>query len=108
VLFINASQEFEPHPTVRKLNRLGDKHIEKTVKAYKEFEEEEGFSRIVSIDEIRDNDYNLNVTLYVYPIEEEEQIDIPAEWQAIQKVNQELQEVEEKIADYLKELEYEG
>jgi len=108
VLFINASQEFEPHPTVRKLNRLGDKHIEKIVKAYKEFEEEEGFSRIVSIDEIRDNDYNLNVTLYVYPVEEEEQIDIPAEWQAIQKVNQELQEVEEKIADYLKELEYEG
>jgi len=108
VLFINASQEFEPHPTVRKLNRLGDKHIEKIVKAYKEFKEEEGFSRIVSIDEIRDNDYNLNVTLYVYPVEEEEQIDIPAEWRAIQKVNQELQEVEEKIAGYLKELGYEG
>jgi len=109
VLFINASQEFEPHPTVRKLNRLGDAHIQKIVETYREFREEEGFSRVVPLEEIREeNDYNLNVTLYVYPKEEEEQIDIPAEWRAIQDINQKLKEVEEKIAGYLKELEYGG
>ncbi len=108
VLFINASQEFEPHPNVRKLNRLGDTHIQKIVETYREFREEEGFSRVVSLEEIEENDYNLNVTLYVYPIEEEEEIDIPAEWRAIQSINRELKEVEEKIAGYLKELEYEG
>ncbi len=69
VLFINASQEFEPHPTVRKLNRLGDTHIHKIVETYREFREEDGFSRVVSLEEIEENDYNLNVTLYVYPIE---------------------------------------
>jgi len=42
VLFINACQEFEPHPTVRKLNRLGDTHIHKIVETYREFREGEG------------------------------------------------------------------
>ncbi|RKY98806.1 MAG: SAM-dependent DNA methyltransferase, partial [Candidatus Hydrothermota bacterium] len=106
VLFINASQEFESHPTIRKLNRLGDAHIQKIVKAYKDFREEEGFSRVVTLEEIRENDYNLNVTLYVYPIEEEEEIDIPAEWKAIREINQVLKEVEEKLRSFLEELEY--
>ncbi len=106
VLFINASREFESHPTIRKLNRLGDAHIQKIVKAYKNFREEEGFSRVVTLEEIRENDYNLNVTLYVYPIEEEEEIDIPAEWKAIREINQELKEVEEKLRGFLEELEY--
>ncbi len=106
VLFINASQEYEPHPDIRKLNRLGDKHIKKIVTTYSEFKEEEGFSRVISIDEIKENDYNLNVTLYVYPIKKEEEIDIPAEWHTIQKVNQELKEVESRINGFLKELGY--
>ncbi|MCS7106201.1 MAG: type I restriction-modification system subunit M, partial [Candidatus Aenigmarchaeota archaeon] len=39
VLFINASQEYEKHPEVRKLNRLGEKNIEKIVEVYKSFGE---------------------------------------------------------------------
>jgi len=104
VLFINASNEYEQHPEVRKLNRLGDKHIEKIVKAYKEFKEEKGFSRIVPLSEIRENDYNLNVTLYVFPEEETENIDIAKEWQELNKIEKELRTVEAKISTYLKEI----
>jgi len=107
ILFINASELYEQHPEVRKLNRLGDEHINKIVEAYREFKEIEGFSRIVDMEEIKENDYNLNVTLYVYPMEEEEEIDITAEWRALQEVSRSLREVEKKIEDFLKELDYE-
>ena len=106
VLFINASLDYEPHPEVRKLNRLGEEHIEKIAKAYHEFREIESFSRVVSLEEIRENDYNLNVSLYVFPAEEEEQIDVAAEWQELQALNRELQKVEGRIQSYLKELGY--
>jgi len=53
ILFINASNEYEQHPNVRKLNRLGDEHIEKIVKAYKEFRDSDGFSRVVEIEKIK-------------------------------------------------------
>ncbi|MCP2519533.1 type I restriction-modification system subunit M [Candidatus Aminicenantes bacterium AC-708-M15] len=106
ILFINASKEFEQHPEVRKLNRLGEKHIDKIADTYKKFKEEEGFSRIVSLDEIKENDYNLNVSLYVFPEEEIEEIDIAKEWQELMEINQELNKVEKKIEAYLKELNY--
>ena len=106
VLFINASMDYEPHPEVRKLNRLGDEHIEKIAKVYHEFREIEGFSRAVPLEEIRENDYNLNVSLYVFPVEEEEKINVAAEWQGLQLINQELQNVERKIQGYLEELGY--
>ena len=39
ILFINASNEYEKHPEVRKLNWLGEEHIERIVKTYREFED---------------------------------------------------------------------
>ncbi len=106
VLFINASNEYEQHPSVRKLNRLGDEHIEKIVKAYKEFRDSGGFSKVVEIEKIKENGYNLNVTLYVFPEEEIEEIDVTKEWEGLRKVERELVEVEKKIEGYLKELKY--
>ncbi len=107
ILFINASREYEQHPDVRKLNILGDKHIKKIVDVYKKFKEIEGFSRIVEYEEIRENDYNLNVTLYVFPEEEIEEIDVAGEWRALKNVEKELDNLDEKIEGYIKELGYE-
>lgn len=104
VLFINASREYEQHPEVRKLNRLGEKNIGKIAGAYKKFREEEGFSRAVGLDEIKDNDYNLNVTLYVFPEDEVEEIDIQKEWRELKKIEGELAQIDTKIESYLKEL----
>jgi len=106
ILFINASTEYEQHPDVRKLNRLGDEHIEKIVKAYKEFKDSDGFSRAVEIEKIKENDYNLNVTLYVFPEEEVEEIDVTGEWEELRGLEGELVEIKRKIEGYLRELEY--
>jgi type I restriction enzyme M protein len=104
ILFINASEEYEQHPEVRKLNILGPKNIDKIARAYKDFADEDGFSRPVSLDEIRENDYNLNVTLYVFPMEEVEEIDVAKEWEDLKNIEEEIKEVERRIEGYLKEL----
>jgi len=105
VLFINASKEYEQHPEVRKLNRLGTENQNKIVTVYKKFKEIKEFSRIVDIDEIEKNDFNLNVTLYVFPEEEIEQIDIAKEWGGLKDLDKKISEVSNKIASYLEELE---
>lgn len=104
ILFINASREYEQHPEVRKLNRLWDEHIEKIAKAYKDFSETDGFSRAVGIDEIKENDFNLNVTLYVFPEEETEEIDVAEEWKELRRIEEELVGIETRIENYLMEL----
>ena len=104
ILFINASNDFEQHPHVRKLNRLGDEHLEKIFKAYKDYESSDGFSKIVEVDSIKENDYNLNVTLYVFPEEEVEEIDVAEEWDKLRGIEDELTVIENKIEAYLKEL----
>ncbi|MEM5868213.1 MAG: N-6 DNA methylase, partial [Candidatus Aenigmatarchaeota archaeon] len=104
VLFINASQEYEKHPEVRRLNRLGEKNIDKIVQVYKTFGEVDGISKVVSLDEIKENDYNLNVTLYVFPEEKEEEIDVNAELRELSRIEAELKEINKKIEGFLNEL----
>jgi type I restriction enzyme M protein len=104
VLFVNASREFEQHPEVRKLNRLGDNNIKKIADAYKSFSEEKGFSRVVSLKEIEQNDYNLNVTLYVMRDEEGEEIDIAEELAELKELERQKQEVAGKLEQYVSEL----
>ncbi len=104
IFFINASKEYQQHPEVRKLNQLGDSHIKKIVEAYREFRNAGGFSKIVEIEKIKENDYNLNVTLYVFPEEETEEINVAKEWEELRGLEKEIIAVEEKIEGYLKEL----
>jgi len=104
ILFINASNEYIKHPTVRKLNSLSDENIKHIAEAYKKFEDKAGFCKVVNIEEVRRNDYNLNVTLYVMPTEESEQIDIVKEWMELKKLEEEEQEIANKLEQYISEI----
>jgi type I restriction enzyme M protein len=104
ILFINASNEYIKHPTVRKLNSLSDENIKRIVEAYGKFEDVAGFCKVVNIEEVRSNDYNLNVTLYVTSAEESEQIDIIKEWKELKELEKERQEIGKKIEEYITEL----
>ncbi len=65
----------------------------------------DGFSRVVEIEKIKkENDYNLNVTLYVFPEEEVEEIDVAEEWREVLAIDDQIKNVTEKIEGYLKEL----
>jgi type I restriction enzyme M protein len=107
VLFINASNEYEQHPELRKLNRLGDEHIQKIVDAYNSFKDILGFCNVIPLDQIRENGGNLGVTRYVSTEEKEFDIDIKNTWIELKKLESKREDVKEKIAEYLKVLGYE-
>lgn len=104
ILFINASNEFIPHPSVKRLNSLSRENIEKIVNAYRDFSNIEGFCRVVNKNEVIDNDYNLNVTRYVRPIEKGEEINIPKEFSELKELEKDRQNVLEELERYVSEL----
>jgi type I restriction enzyme M protein len=104
ILFINASNEFISHPSVRRLNSLSKGNTEKITSTYEKFADIAGFSRVVDKKEVIDNDYNLNVTLYVMPVEEREEIYIPKEFSELKELEREKQEVVKKLEGYISEL----
>ncbi|RLG39977.1 MAG: SAM-dependent DNA methyltransferase, partial [Thermoproteota archaeon] len=104
ILFINASQEFEKHPEIRKLNRLGEEHIRKIVEAYRRFEDIDGFARVVPLSEIREKDYDLNVTLYVSLRKEEEEIDLAKELEELHEIELREKEAIEEALGYVREI----
>lgn len=62
VLFINAVEEVTRE---RAQSFLKEEHINKILGAYRNYEDFEGFARVAALEEIRGNDYNLNIPLYV-------------------------------------------
>ncbi len=59
---------------------------------------------MATIDEIKENDYNLNIPRYVDTFEEEEDVDIPSVQKEIQELDKELAVVREEMENYLEEL----
>ena len=62
ILFIDASKGFEKQG---KQNKLRACDVKKIADTYRERKEIPGFSRVVTRDEIRKNEYNLNIPRYV-------------------------------------------
>ncbi len=78
--------------------------IEKIVSTYKNREVVEKYSYVATVEEIRENDYNLNIPRYVDTFEEEEIVDINEVKQNIEKIENELQSVQAQMKKYLEEL----
>jgi type I restriction enzyme M protein len=104
ILFINAGNEYIQHPEIRKLNKLSDQNIEKIAEAYREYKNIPGFSRIVDLEEIESKDFNLNVSLYVVPKEEKEEINLAEEFEKMKELHGEYLGKYEVVRGYLKEL----
>ena len=64
------------------------------------------YAYIATYEEIKENDYNLNIPRYVDTFEEEEEIDLMAVREERLKLNQELSQLESEMEIYLKELGY--
>ena len=91
ILFIDASNDYEK---AKNQNYLTNENIEKIIDTYANRKEIDKYSHIARLDEIKENDYNLNIPRYVDTFEEEETIDL-------NKVSSELKalEIEMKITD---------
>jgi type I restriction enzyme M protein len=76
--------------------------IIKTVKARKAIDK---YAHVAAFDEIKENDFNLNIPRYVDTFEEEVEIDIDAVQLEINQLEKELADVRGKMAVMLKNIE---
>ncbi len=104
VLFIDASREFK---SGKNQNQLTPENIQKVINTYKSRETTDKYSYLASFDEIRENDFNLNIPRYVDTFEEEAEIDLVAVRKERLQLQDELKTLEVEMEGYLKELGYE-
>lgn len=99
ILFIDASNDFEKN---KNQNNLTDENINKIIKTYKERKDVEKYAHLASIEEIRENDFNLNIPRYVDTFKEEEPIDLEEINKLLEQDNKEIAELEAEINEQLK------
>lgn len=101
ILFIDASKEFEKQ---KNQNNLTEENVLKILEVYKERGDIDKYAHVASLEEIKENDYNLNIPRYVNTFEEEDPIDIKEVQNEIKKIDKEIEEVNKELNIYLKEL----
>ncbi len=101
VLFIDASREFED---AKNQNRLREQDIDKIVKVFGAFKEVDKYAYPATLDEIKENDFNLNIPRYVDTFEPEPEVDIPAVKKEIATLEGQLATVQAELDSYLGEL----
>ena len=101
VLFIDASSEFE---SGKNQNQLSEEHIQKIYDTYKNWKVIEKYSHVASLEEMKENEYNLNIPRYVDTFEEEAPVDIAATQAEIKAIKTKMAEVEAQMDKYLAEL----
>ena len=86
------------------MNQEKDEDVDKIIDTYKERKKIEKYSHLATMDEIKENEYNLNIPRYVDTFEEEEEIDLDAVQAELEKIDEEDKKVTEELNKYLKEL----
>jgi type I restriction enzyme M protein len=104
VLFIDASKGFEK---TKSQSRLSDEHVARIFDAYKNRKEIEKYSHKASLEEIKENNFNLNISRYVDSFEEEQEIDIELMVSNLKTLNKKEVELESKISEFCDELKIE-
>ncbi|EHC7290387.1 type I restriction-modification system subunit M [Vibrio parahaemolyticus] len=103
VLFINASDE-ENFEKGKRQNKLRPEDIQKIVDTYRFRDQEERYSRRVSMEEIEKNDFNLNISRYVSTAKAEPKVNLEAEHQKLVNIEKDINEALDKHNSFLKEL----
>lgn len=101
VLFIDASNEFEKG---KNQNNLTPENIKKIVETYKNRQDVDKYAHVASYDEIKENDYNLNIPRYVDTFEPEPDIDIDEVKQNIADLDAEIAKVQAEFDSMATEL----
>ncbi|MGM0587121.1 MAG: type I restriction-modification system subunit M [Bacteroidota bacterium] len=101
ILFIDASDEFEKGTNQ---NKLREQDIEKIVSTYRSFEGKDKYAYVASMEDIRENDFNLNIPRYVDTFEPEPEVDVQKLQKEISKLEMELKGIQDQMQDELANL----
>jgi type I restriction enzyme M protein len=99
ILFIDASREFEK---AKNQNKLKPEHIDKIVETYKNRQDMDKYAHVASLDEIKENEYNLNIPRYVDTFEPEEEINLEEIQKLIEQDENEIAELQKVINEQLR------
>ena len=86
------------------LEEINKEQVDTIRNLWKEQKTIPGFCSCVSVSEIEKNDYNLNFPRYITRIVQEETINMEEGKKRIKEIDQELEEIEQRIRIYRKEL----
>ncbi|OTS53356.1 type I restriction-modification system subunit M [Acinetobacter pittii] len=103
ILFIDASREFK---SGKNQNNLTENNIAKIIETYRARESIDKYAYLATLQEVKNNDYNLNIPRYVDTFEDEEEIDLVAVRAEREQLKTQLAELEVQMAKYLEELGY--
>ena len=103
ILFINASSS-EHYEKGKRQNNLRNEDVDLIVDTYKFRKEIERYSRQVSMQEIKENNCNLNITRYINLSKEEAKIDLLAVNKQLIEIEKQIQTSREEHNKFLKEL----
>ncbi|MFX6517814.1 N-6 DNA methylase, partial [Acinetobacter baumannii] len=75
ILFIDASNEFEKQ---KNQNKLLPEHLDNIIGAFENRQNIDKYAHVATLQEVKDNDFNLNIPRYVDTFEAEDEIDLDA------------------------------
>jgi type I restriction enzyme M protein len=101
VLFIDASNLYEKE---KKQNVMKDEHIDKVLALYNDRKTVDKLTYLASFEDIKANDFNLNIPRYVDTSEDEEEIDIVSLTEKMQETNEALKAGNKSIVSMMGEL----
>ena len=101
ICFIDASKYFTPG---KNMNSISDEDINRILDAYRGKKDIDKFCHMADMEEIKSNDYNLNISRYVDTSEEEEEIDLQEVANEIRKVEAEINNTNKELKKYFDEL----
>ena len=101
VLFIDASKNFEKG---KNQNVLRKEDIDKIIDTYKERKDVDKYAHLASFDEIKENDFNLNIPRYVDTFEPEPEVDLRQVSKELHDVNAQIRDNEQELVGMLKQL----
>lgn len=103
IIFIDSSNEYEEG---KAQNFMREQHIDRVVDVFDNYEDVDRFCSVVDTDIVIENDYNLNVSLYVDTSEPEPEIDVSKVNAELKDLIKQRDESYQEMQAYLKELGY--
>ena len=101
VLFIDASRGFEKG---KNKNVLRKSDIEKIVETYRNRQDVDKYAHLADFDEIKENDYNLNIPRYVDTFEPEPPVDLKRVASEMTETDEKIKQSEGELVGMLKDL----
>jgi type I restriction enzyme M protein len=105
VLFIEGSREFKEGSAQ---NYLREEDVKKIAAAFHAFADVEKYARVVGLEEIEKNDFNLNISRYVETADATVKVEVTVALAKLRALETKRADAEARMNGYLKELGIEG